>query len=176
MAITVRPPVEADLAALTRIDALYAERHELEPMLTAGSLRFSGRTEHSFVAEDLAASGGEPLGFVMAQAVWSGERPQVLVARVATADPAAAEALVKALVKSAYDSGVYDLLTRTARSDAALLKVLEQESFFEDRLVQHVRVLGSRGVKLADEVADKVAAPSGAARADEGAAEVSRRG
>lgn len=153
MAITVRPPVEADLAALTLIDAQYADRHGLEPTLTAGALRFFGRTEHSFVAEDVAAGSEEPLGFVMAQAVWSGERPQVLVARLATAYPAAAEALVKALVKSAYDSGVYDLLTRTPRSDAALLKLLEQESFFEDRLVQHVRVLGSRGVKLADSVA-----------------------
>lgn len=147
MAITVRPPLEGDLAALTLIDGAYAAHYDLEALVTPGALRFFGRTEHSFVAEDTEDAAGGPVGFVLAQAVWSGERPQVIVARLATnGSGEAAVALVKALVKSAYDSGVYDLLARTPPSDAEQRTVLLQEAFFEDPLVQYVRVLGSRGV------------------------------
>ena len=152
MAITVRPPVEADLTALLGIDSAYAQLHGLERVITEGALRFFGRTEHSFVAEVLGDESAGPVGFVMAQAVWSGERPQVLVARIATdGSSTAAAPLVKALVKSAYDSGVYDLLARTPAADAGLRTLLEEESFFEDRLVQYVRILGSRGVLAAEE-------------------------
>lgn len=151
MAITVRPPLEGDLAALTQIDTEYAANHDLEALVTAGSLRFFGRTEHSFVAEDKEQPDAPPVGFVFAQAVWSGERPQVIVARLATGGSAtAASALVKALVKSAYDSGVYDLLARTPVTDAEQRDVLLEEAFFEDPLVQYVRVLGSRGVVAAE--------------------------
>lgn len=159
MAITVRPPVDADLTALTAIDKRYAAEHAVEPLVTAGALRFFGRTEHSFVAEDLAAADPGPSGFVLAQAIWSGERPQVLVARLATrASGPAMNALVKALVKSAYDSGVYDLLARTPASDGALRTELAAEAFFVDPQVQYVRILGSRGVLAAEQQA-------GAARA-----------
>lgn len=149
--MTVRPPVEADLAALTRIDADYADLHGLEPVITAGALRFFGRTEHSFVAERGRDSTDGPVGFVLAQAIWSGDRPQVLVARLATAGMGqeATSALIKALVKSAYDSGVYDLLARVPSADGQLRALLTSEDFFQDDLVPYVRILGSRGVEAA---------------------------
>lgn len=154
MAIMVRPPLEADLAALSQIDASYAEEHELEPLMSAGALRFFGRTEHSFVAHEGHRAGSVPVGFVLAQAIWSGERPQVLVARIASdGTPGASEALLKALVKSAYDSGVYDLQTRVPPGDAPLRALLKRESFFEDPQVAYVRILGSRGVAAAQRLA-----------------------
>jgi hypothetical protein len=146
--MTLRPPVEADLPALQALDAAYATLHGLEPAVTEGSLRFFGRTEHSFVAEASAGAGTNLAGFVLAQAVWSGERPQVLVARLVAGAPEASEPLVKALVKSAYDSGVYDLLTRVPATDAALLELLGRESFVADRMVGLVRILGSRGARI----------------------------
>jgi len=152
MAMMVRPPLEADLTALTEIDSSYAKLHGLEPLLSEGALRFFGRTEHSFVAHP--GQGAGAVGFVMAQAIWSGERPQVLVARIATdGTPGAAGALVKALVKSAYDSGVYDLQTRVPPGDAPLRALLKRESFVEDPQVAYVRILGSRGVAAAQRLA-----------------------
>ncbi len=157
MVVTARPPVEADLDALNLIDERYARGHGIERLVSAGSLRFFGRTEHSFVAESSTDTGSRLLGFVFAQAVWSGERPQVLMQRLATAntatDPdlaaAAAASLAKALVKSAYDSGVYDLVTRVPATDVALRDLLQAEAFFEDEQVTYVRLLGSRGAQVA---------------------------
>lgn len=151
MAITVRPPDEADLGALADIDSAYGAQHGLEGVVTPGSLRFFGRTEHSFVATEPFGSAETVLGFVFAQAVWSGERPQVLVARVATADrPHVATALIKALVKSAYDSGVYDLHARVPKTDGSLGSLLADELFMPDQQAAFVRVLGSRGAEAAN--------------------------
>lgn len=161
MVLTVRPPVEADLEALTALDAEYARLHRLEPVVTPGSLRFFGRTEHSFVAEEAGAAGSSSLGFVFAQAIWLGERPQVLVLRTASregADPGVLRSLVKALVKSAYDSGVYDLLARAPATDQALQELLVEESFFHDDQVPFVRILGSRGVGAGHRAQHPVAA------------------
>ena len=147
MAMMVRPPLEADLTALTEIDSSYAKLHGLEPLLSEGALRFFGRTEHSFVAHP--GQGAGAVGFVMAQAIWSGERPQVLVARIATdGTPGAAGALVKALVKSAYDSGVYDLLCRSAEERYRVF--LAQEPALADRLTQSdiARYLGITAIAL----------------------------
>lgn len=157
MVVTARPPVEADLDVLTLLDERYARGHGLERLVSAGSLRFFGRTEHSFVAESGSGSGSHLLGFVFAQAVWSGERPQVLMQRLATSDAGvdpdlaavASASLVKALVKSAYDSGVYDLVTRVPATDVALRDLLRTEAFFEDEQVTYVRLLGSRGAQVA---------------------------
>ncbi len=147
--MTVRPPDEADLAALAAIDSAYAADHSVEGVVTAGALRFFGRTEHSFVAQEDGA-GARLLGFVFAQAVWSGERPQVFVARLAFGGQAeAGAALLKALVKSAYDCGVYDLHARVPASDERLRSLLQQELFLPDPQHSFVRVLGSRGAQAA---------------------------
>ena len=144
MSTRVRPLDEADLPALAAIDAAYAAAHGLEGAVSPGALRFFGRNEHSFTAED---DGGGPTGFLLAQAVWTGDRPLVLVTRLA-ARPDAEEdqaALVRALVKSAYDAGVYDLLARAPRTDPGLQAALAAEAFPPDEQLAFVRVLGSRG-------------------------------
>lgn len=146
MGIRVRHLDEADLEAVVRIDRAYATLHGLEELASAASVRFFGRTEHSFTAEAHGPDGVEAVGFVLAQAVWSGVRPQVLVARVAAPDrPQAAGALLKALVKSAYDSGVYDLVARAPRTDPDLRELLQVEEFLPDAQLSFVRILGSRG-------------------------------
>lgn len=142
--MTVRPPEEADLEALTVIDSEYAARHGLECTVTAGTLRFFGRTEHSFVAQQ-SGPGSHVLGFVFAQAVWTGDRPQVFVTRIAAAGGHATQALLKALVKSAYDCGVYDLIARVPDADVQVRALLQEEFFLPDKLATYVRVLGSRG-------------------------------
>lgn len=148
MTVLVRPPVENDLQELLTIDAAYAAEHGVEAVMSAGALRFFGRSEHSFTAEGGA---GEPraLGFALAQALWTGDRPQVVVRRVAAEGPEVASALVKAVVKSAYDSGVYDLSAHFPPSDALLRGVLEEELFGPDPQLTYVRVLGSRGPQAA---------------------------
>lgn len=150
MAIRVRPTSEADAEALGTIDAAYAARHGLERAVSVGALRFFGRTEHSFTAELVEAPNAapRPIGFVLAQAIWSGERPLVLVTRLAADEGATnggASALLKALVKSAYDAGVYDLLARVPADDTATAEALRGESFAADEQSSFVRVLGSRG-------------------------------
>lgn len=174
MAITVRPPEEADLEALTVIDSEYAARHGLECTVTAGTLRFFGRTEHSFVAQQ-SSPGSQVLGFVFAQAVWTGDRPQVFVTRIAAAGGGhATHALIKALVKSAYDCGVYDLIARVPDADVQVRALLQEEFFLPDNLATYVRVLGSRG---ADAVAAAQADRAAPANSREQAGEaVSSRG
>ncbi len=146
MSIRVRPLDETDLPALEAIDAAYATSHDLEAAISPGALRFFSRNEHSFAAED---DSGQPAGFLLAQAVWTGDRPLVLLGRVAARPdaPAAVESLVRALVKSAYDSGVYDLLARCPQGDAALRAALGEEAFRPDEQLSFVRQLGSRGAR-----------------------------
>lgn len=150
MAIRVRPLSESDAGALLPIDDGYAVSHGVEGVANAAALRFFERSGHSFVAE-LVDSGGAPraVGFLLAQAVWSGNRPVVHLMRVAAEMQAGAEvagALVRALVKSAYDAGVYDLLARVPGGDADLERQLQAEEFQPDTQRSFVRVLGSRGV------------------------------
>lgn len=112
---------EADQAAMRAID-LAAQRHadpgydtlperEREGRLctSAPALKFYERSEHSFLAEE---PDGAAQGFVLAQAVWQGDRPIVLV-RGVTLRPGAPEetaaGLLRAVIKSAYDSAVYEI-------------------------------------------------------------------
>lgn len=83
------------------------------------ALRFFARSEHSFVAEE----DGQLHGFILAQPVWQGDRPTVLVVAL-TVEPGAAPevgpGLLHATVKSAYDSAVYEVhLTVTPALEAA---------------------------------------------------------
>jgi hypothetical protein len=86
------------------------------------------------------------LGFVLAHATWSGGRPVVRVERLATCgEDAVARALVEAVVKSAYDAGVYDIVAAVPTRDALATSALANASFAHDDLSVYVRVLGSRG-------------------------------
>ncbi|SMB92568.1 DUF1999 domain-containing protein [Deinococcus hopiensis] len=112
---------EADYPALQALD-LAAQRHldpafdtlpqrEREGRLSTSlpALKFYERSEHSFVAGDEA---GEVQGAVLAQHVWQGDRPIVLVRTVLLspeAGPSVASGLLHATVKSAYDTAVYEV-------------------------------------------------------------------
>jgi hypothetical protein len=111
---------EPDYAALQALD-LAAQRHaepgfdtlpererdgRLHTSLPA--LKFYERSEHSFVAED----DGGLRGFALGQHVWQGDRPIVLIRTVSLALDApegTADGLFQAVIKSAYDSAVYEL-------------------------------------------------------------------
>lgn len=112
---------EADFAALQELD-LTVQRH-LDPqfdqlpereregrlMTSLAALRFYERSEHSFVA---AEAGQAPAGLILAQHVWQGDRPillvrSVLIAPTASADTA--EHLLHACVKSGYDCAIYEI-------------------------------------------------------------------
>jgi len=143
MPAMVRPPVVADLEALAALDAQYARRHGVATQVDRSSLAFYGRSGHAFVRED--ASG--PLGFALAHAVWDGGRPVVRLSRlVAVADdPAVLAALLEAVVKSAYDAGVYDLAADVPAGDAGAQAALRGAAFEPRPVVRFERVLGSRG-------------------------------
>lgn len=68
------------------------------------ALKFFERSEHSFVAEHE----GRLRGMVLAQSVWQGDRPVVLVSLL-LGEEAAREGLLHACVKSAYDTAVYEV-------------------------------------------------------------------
>lgn len=153
MGITVRPPQESDLDVLTTIDAGYSAAHGVPVTMTLGALRFFERSGHSYVAEIVSPEGEAAVaGFLFAQAVWSGDSPTVHATRLA-ALPAGAtsvrSALIKALVKSAYDAGVYDLSFRTPASDSELRQALEIEGYLPDDHVTLQLVLGARSAAWA---------------------------
>lgn len=106
------PALQAlDLAAQRRADpgydALPDRERESRLSTSLAALKFYGRTEHSFVAEE-----GEVFGFVLAQSVWQGDRPAALIRTLTAAEGAPADTaagLLHAVVKSAYDSAVYEV-------------------------------------------------------------------
>jgi hypothetical protein len=112
---------EADYAALAALDL--ASQRELDPSFdtlpereregrlgtSLPALKFYERSEHSFAAQDEV---GELVGCVLAQHVWQGDRPIVLIRTVILAPGAptgAAAGLLHAVVKSAYDTAVYEV-------------------------------------------------------------------
>lgn len=112
---------EADFEALAQLDltAQHAadpaydtlpERERTSRLSTSlAALKFYERSEHSFVAQ---GEGTGLAGAVFAQHVWQGDRPIVLVRSLLLAPDAPEEAaagLLHAVVKSAYDSAVYEV-------------------------------------------------------------------
>lgn len=109
----------ADYAPMQALD-LHQQRHadsqfdelperEREGRLhtSLAALKFYERSEHSFVADN-----GALQGFVLAQHVWQGDQPIVLIRTLSVAAQAPAETtagLLKAVVKSAYDSAIYQV-------------------------------------------------------------------
>lgn len=153
MSIRIRPLVEGDLERLAELDGAYASGHGLERVVNLAALRFFERSGHSFVAELVDGGGSQLAGALLAQAVWTGERPTVHAHRLlARAEGAAAVrvALARALVKSAYDAGVYDLVFRTPKADDALRTALLGEGYLEDDHVTLTLVLGTRAAAWAE--------------------------
>lgn len=130
-----RPFTELDLDRLNRV----AGSRPLSP----GAVRHFARTGHSFLAEE----GEEPKGFALAQAVWQGEATTVLVARIEGQDQATLEGLLAAVVKSAYDAGVYEVALHLDPERKALAEALKAQGFAIGPLVLAVRILGSRGAR-----------------------------
>ncbi|ADV68398.1 DUF1999 domain-containing protein [Deinococcus maricopensis] len=106
-------------------DALAEREREGRVRTSLAALKFFERSEHSFAA----AEGGTLHGVILAQSVWQGDRPIVLVARALIAPDAPADTaagLLRACVKSAYDAAVYEVhfpltdgLEDAARADGA---------------------------------------------------------
>lgn len=130
-----------DQEALEVLDAAYAARFGLEPVLSKSSVSFYVRSGHAFVAVRSGAS----VGFVLAQAVWNGTRPTVYVSRLVAEDAETGEALLEAVTKSAYDAAVYDLQVQVPEGDEGVAQALTTKLYM--RFPEHLygRVLGSRG-------------------------------
>ncbi|WP_038045922.1 DUF1999 family protein [Thermus caliditerrae] len=130
-----RPFTELDLDLLNRVAG--------SRPLSLGAVRHFARTGHSFLAEE----GEEPMGFALAQAVWQGEATTVLITRLEGEDQATLEGLLAAVVKSAYDAGVYEVALHLDPERKALAEALRAQGFAIGPLVLAVRVLGSRGAR-----------------------------
>jgi len=154
-----RPLEPEDAPDVRAIDSAYARAYGLEPRTGEASLRFFARTGHAFVA----VGKGGVRGYVLAQAVFDGERPTLFASRLASpppGDPEALRALLRALTKSAYDAGVYDVRVELPAEDAAGAGALDAESYRPASASVYTRQLGSR----ADAVAAAARAEGGAER------------
>ncbi len=134
----VRPITPDDEPALAALEVRLLAPHQT-PRTGAAALRFFSRTGHSFVAEE----GGRARGFVLAQALWQGDRATVLVTRLLADDPEVRRALLLALVKSAYDAAAYEVACPAEDEDEALFAELD----FVPGPRLFVRALGSRGAR-----------------------------
>lgn len=141
MAALTRPLEDDDLDGVQRLDEPYAARFGLDPLVDRATLAYYRRSGHAFVHDD----GGTLRGFVMAHAVWDGGRPVVRVGRMVGADEPALGAVLEALVRSAYDAAVYDLVAEVPPEDALGRDALERRAFESRPSVTYARTLGSRG-------------------------------
>lgn len=148
MVTHARPLDIDDAEPLAAIDRVYARAHGLEPRASEASLRFFARGGHAFVAE----GGSGVLGFVLAQPVFDGERPTLWATRLASVPPGdegVLRALLKALTKSAYDAGIYDVRVELPRADAAGAAALAAEDYGPAPAAVYLRHLGSRAAAVA---------------------------
>jgi hypothetical protein len=137
-----------DQVTLTRFDEDYSSSLGLPPVLSRASAQFYARSGHSFVA----GGAGTVLGFVLGHAIWTGGRPVGRTERLAASGPDAGRtraALLAALVKSAYDAGVYDLLVEQPLADGAAAAALSAAAFQQQEVRLYSRTLGSRGAGVA---------------------------
>lgn len=155
MAPTVTAVEVDDLLELTAADEEYARRVGVEQVVDTASLHFFQRSGHSFVAR----SAGTAVGFVLAHATWTGARPALRIERLAVTGVgdigarAAGVALIEAVIKSAYDSGVYDLQAALPEGDAVAADVLAVTAFLPSPARLFERVLGSRSRAARERVA-----------------------
>ncbi|HEU4740482.1 MAG TPA: DUF1999 domain-containing protein [Meiothermus sp.] len=108
---------------------------------TPAALRFFSRSGHSFMALDE----GRIVGFVLGQALWQGDQVTVLLTRIQADAQEVYQGLLGAVVKSAYDAGVYEVALHLDPAHAELKSALEAHSFVLGPKILAVRVLGSRG-------------------------------
>ena len=142
MSLLLRPLEVDDLAALEPLDAAYAARHGVAPAVAAAALAFYARSGHALLAE----ADGRVVGLALAQAVWDGVRPTVRLVRLA-GEPRARRALAEAVVKSAYDAAVYDLVAEVPDDDVDLAVLLAGVGWTERPLRSFARTLGSRATR-----------------------------
>lgn len=144
--IRLRPLEADDLDALCALDGAYAERVGVEPMVDMATVRHHARSGHAFVAcrDDDPA----PRALVLAHTVWDGSRPVVRVSRLVAHDddPVLLDRLLGAVLKSAYDAAVYDLVAEVPQADAAGQASLQANGFGARAVRRFERVLGSRAV------------------------------
>ena len=134
----LRPVTVEDLETLAELDGAYAGEHGAPAVVSAGSVAFYARAGHAFVAERADAV----VGGALAHADWDGRRPTVRLVRLMGA-PGARAALLEAVVKSAYDAGVVDLVAEVPVADEALAALLA-DAWRERPVRRFERVLGSR--------------------------------
>ena len=137
----VRAVTTSDLDQLQQLDAEYSRALGLEPLVDSGVVSFYERSGHSFVLED----DGTLQGFLLAQAVWNGRRPEVQLRRLVARDDGGRSALLEAVVKSAYDAGVYDLLALLPGENGEMIRALEKLQFSPGGVSVYELTLGSRG-------------------------------
>lgn len=140
MSLLVRPLTVDDLEDLLSLDERYTREANCEEMVSDGSLSFFERSGHSFLLEE----GGEAIGFLLAQAVWDGRRPTVMVRRYWARDDRGRRALLEAVTKSAYDAGVYDISVEQPQDDRDGEKALAACGYSPRRTRLYSRVLGAR--------------------------------
>jgi hypothetical protein len=136
----VRPLTADDIDALRALDGEYSRRTGSEELVEPASLSFFERSGHAFVLEER----GTARGFLLAQAIWNGRRPTVLVGRVVATDEAGRAALLDAVTKSAYDAGVYDLLLELPEADGEAAPTLAACGYYPRESRLYSRMLGSR--------------------------------
>ncbi len=146
VAAVMRPPEADDVDALSGLDGRYASALGLEPYVNRGSLHYFGRSGHSFVAQ---VERGDIVGFVLAHTTWTGAQPSLRLERL-VASPGAgaadvAAALAEAVVKSAYDAGVYRLGAQVPAADPIGRAALERAGFGAVDVITYARRLGSAG-------------------------------
>lgn len=159
MAPRVRPLQVGDLDALEALDLAYAAALGAERAVSRASVHYYQRSGHSFVAERPSPGEAAPvaLGFALAHPSWSGAHAVVRLERlgVAGAPPdeaaEAATALAAAVVKSAYDAGVYRLEANVPAADAVARTALSATLFVPDAAVSYLRRLGSGALSGAAE-------------------------
>jgi hypothetical protein len=155
--LLLRPVETDDLSDLAPLDAAYAARHGVDPLVGAAALSFFARTGHAFVAyagapvDASTAVSGEPerprpVGMALAQAVWDGARPTVWLIRLMGEAPAR-RALAEAVVKSAYDAAVYTLVADVPADDAELADLMADAGWSERPIRRFERTLGSGALR-----------------------------
>jgi hypothetical protein len=153
----LRPVETDDTEDLAPLDAAYAARHGVDPLVGAAALSFFARTGHAFVAFAGAPVEASPLvsgvperprpvGLALAQAVWDGARPTVWLIRLIGEAPAR-RALAEAVVKSAYDAAVYTLMADVPGTDADLAELMAEAGWIERPVRRFERTLGSGALR-----------------------------
>lgn len=129
-----------ELRALER--RLFPDRPDPFYRATLPALRFYTRSGHSFAADD----GGKLVGFVLAQAVWQGDRATVLATRIAAGSAEVYAGLLRALIKSAYDANAYEVALLVEPGERPELdRALEENALLSSGQRLYVRILGERG-------------------------------